>query len=241
MLQILYFSGVAKGSLTLPIPSSTPESFKLLMTMCWNQKPTCRPPFHIINKHLSIDEEKIQLFEEEQTYNELARAWSTEINEQLANLPTIDMSVISRMTNEELVKKRKEEIQHLKDIRTHYQKKVEKINELYVEMKSMMMQLQKREQQIKKKERELKLPVGKRPIAVPGKPRPVKMNEESRDQSLKLIRNAQSLLNQSKPTLSSPKTRTDKNDPETESKLILLLLSSRNRLLFNVTIESSSD
>ncbi|CAF1055426.1 unnamed protein product [Adineta steineri] len=145
--------GVGKGSLTLPIPSSAPEGFKLLMTMCWNQKPVNRPSFQQIIKHLNISEPEIILFEQEQEYVDLTRAWSIEINEQFARLPTIDISSTLQMSNDELMKKRKEELQHIADIRSHYQAKIQQVNTLYIELSSLMMQLQKREQEIKKKER----------------------------------------------------------------------------------------
>ena len=102
-----------KGSLTLPIPSSVPDGFKLLMNMCWNQKPANRPSFQQIIKHLNISEAEIILFEQEQEYAELTRVWSAEINEQFARLPSIDISSTLRLSNEELMKKRKEELQHI--------------------------------------------------------------------------------------------------------------------------------
>ena len=79
------------------------------MTMCWNQRPSNRPSFQQIIKHLNISESEINLFEQEQEYAELTRVWSIEINEQLARLPTIDISSTLQMTNDELMKKRKEE------------------------------------------------------------------------------------------------------------------------------------
>lgn len=148
---------MGKGSLTLPIPSSAPQGFTLLMKMCWNQRPENRPSFQQIIKHLTISEKEIAVFEQEQEYAELTRAWSTEIHEQLARLPTIDISSTLNMTNDELMKKRREELQHIADIRSHYQTKLNQVNSLYVELSSLMMQLQKREQEIRKKERLLNI------------------------------------------------------------------------------------
>ena len=58
-------SGVCKGILTLPIPSSAPECFKSLMTMCWNQQPSNRPSFQEIIKHLDLSKHEIILFEQD--------------------------------------------------------------------------------------------------------------------------------------------------------------------------------
>jgi len=193
---LFFFLGVGKGSLTLPIPSSAPEGFKLLMTMCWNQRPLNRPSFQQIIKHLNISEPQIILFEQEQEYVELTRVWSIEINEQLARLSTIDISSTLRMSNDELMKKRKEELQHIADIRSHYQTKLQQVNTLYIELSSLMMQLQKREQEIKKKERILNIQhhssTGNNNN---GKKRTISSMLEARKKSLQLIKAASFSLN----------------------------------------------
>ncbi|UJR33983.1 hypothetical protein I4U23_021398 [Adineta vaga] len=187
--------GVGKGSLTLPIPSSVPEGFKLLMTMCWNQKSINRPSFQQIIKHLNISEPEIVLFEQEQEYAELTRVWSMEINEQLARLPTIDISATLQMSNDELMIKRKEELQHIADIRAHYQTKIQQVNTLYIELSSLMMQLQKREQEIKKKERTLNIQPHSSIGSTNGKKRPLNSLLEARKKSLQSIKAATINLN----------------------------------------------
>jgi mitogen-activated protein kinase kinase kinase 13 len=189
-------SGVGKGSLTLPIPSSAPEGFKLLMNLCWNQRPANRPSFQQILKHLNISEKEIILFEQEQEYVELTRAWSIEINQRLANLTTIDISSTLKMTNDELMKKRQEELQHIADIRAHYQTKLHQVNTVYLELSSLMMQLQKREQEIKKKERAMKIqPYSLSTSNNSGKKRMMPTFLEAREKSLQLIKAASGNLN----------------------------------------------
>jgi len=189
--------GVGKGSLTLPIPSSAPEGFKLLMNMCWNQRPSNRPSFQQIIKHLDVSKKEISLFEQEQEYAELTRIWSIEINEQLSRLPTIDISSTLQMSNDELMKKRKEELQHIADIRSHYQTKLHQVNTLYVELSSLMMQLQKREQEIKKKERILNIQHHSPSKGNNGKKRTIDSIIEARKKSLQLIKAASFNLNDS--------------------------------------------
>lgn len=46
--------GVGSNSLRLPIPSSCPDGFKLLMKQCWSAKPRNRPSFKHILYHLEI-------------------------------------------------------------------------------------------------------------------------------------------------------------------------------------------
>lgn len=46
--------GVGNHSLRLPIPSTCPEGFRLLVKQCWNAKPRNRPSFKNIIIHLDI-------------------------------------------------------------------------------------------------------------------------------------------------------------------------------------------
>uniref|UniRef100_A0A3Q1C2L0 mitogen-activated protein kinase kinase kinase n=1 Tax=Amphiprion ocellaris TaxID=80972 RepID=A0A3Q1C2L0_AMPOC len=46
--------GVGNNSLQLPVPDSCPDSFKLLLRLCWNCKPRNRPSFRQILLHLDI-------------------------------------------------------------------------------------------------------------------------------------------------------------------------------------------
>ena len=177
---------MGKGSLTLPIPSSVPEGLKLLMTMCWNQRPINRPSFQEILKHLDVSKREIILFEQEQEYAELTRIWSIEINEHLSKYPTVDISATLHLTNEELMKKRQEEFQHIADIRAHYEKRVQQVNTLYVELKSLMMQLEEREQVIKETECSLN---------IKGKKRMNNPISQARKKSMEIIKAATSNLN----------------------------------------------
>lgn len=174
-----------------------PEGLKLLMNMCWNQRPINRPSFQQISKHLDVSEPEITLFEQEQEYAELTRAWSIEINEQLARLPSIDFSSTLEMSNDDLIKKRKEELQHIADIRAHYQAKLQQVNTIYIELSSMMMQLQKREQEIKKKERFLDIHHQQSSSSnkTSGKKRTMQAISDARRKSLQLIKAASLHLN----------------------------------------------
>lgn len=46
--------GVGSNSLQLPIPSTCPDGFKLLVKQCWSTKPRNRPSFKHILIHLDI-------------------------------------------------------------------------------------------------------------------------------------------------------------------------------------------
>ena len=147
-------------------------------------------------KHLDISEPEIILFEQEQEYAELTRAWSIEINEQLARLPSIDFASTLEMSNDDLIKRRKEELQHIADIRAHYQAKLQQVNTIYIELSSMMMQLQKREQEIKKKERALDIQHQQSSNnKANGKKRTMQAISDARRKSLQLIKAASLHIN----------------------------------------------
>ncbi|CAF1022016.1 unnamed protein product [Didymodactylos carnosus] len=153
--------GVGKGDLTLPIPSSAPESLKLLMTMCWQKRPRNRPSFQQILKHLDVSTPQIILFEQEQEYQTLKHIWSNEITEKFKQLPTIDISSLEKLSHDQIRQKRVEELQHIQDIRHHYHKKLLQTNTMYLELSTLMLQLKQREREIIKKERILHINNGK--------------------------------------------------------------------------------
>ena len=193
---------MGKGSLTLPIPTSAPECFKNLLTICWNQRPANRPTFQQILKNLEISKAQIILFEQEQEYAELTRIWSAEINEHLAKLHTIDISSILQLTNEELIEKRQEELQNIADIRLLYEKRLEQVNSIYIQLKSFMMQLEQREQVIQDKEFLLNIKEKKRSS------NPI---QQARKKSIEIIKAATSNLNDPKHLLSHKKSISNKS------------------------------
>lgn len=156
--------------------------------MCWNQNPNNRPSFHHILKHLAIAEPQINIFQQEQEYAELTRAWASEIENQLSKLPPIDISATLKMTHDELLKKRTEELQHIQDIRVHYEMQARKVDDLYIDLMSIVMQLKKREQDIRKREQELKIEPRRSSIGFGGKKKTLKAIKEARENSIKLIK-----------------------------------------------------
>ena len=64
-----------------------------------------------------------------------------------SNLPLADHNV--------LLKRRKEELRHAQDIKELYERKLEKVNDLYLELNAMKIQLEERERALCKRERQL--------------------------------------------------------------------------------------
>jgi DNA repair ATPase RecN len=107
------------------------------------------------------------------------------------------------MTNDELMKKRQEELQHIMDIRAHYEKRIQQVNTLYIELKSLTMQLEQREHIIKEKERLLN---------IKGKKRTINPISEARKKSLEIIKAATYNLNDPMHLLSQKKRHTNKSN-----------------------------
>lgn len=51
---------------------------------------------------------------------------------------------------EDLIRKRKEELKHAQDIREHYERKLERANDLYMELSSVLLKLEERERDLLK-------------------------------------------------------------------------------------------
>ncbi|CAG5125605.1 unnamed protein product [Candidula unifasciata] len=146
--------GVGSNSLHLPVPTTCPEGFKLLMRQCWSAKPRNRPSFRQILMHLEIASSELLNYSPEKFVNSQA-VWREEIQESFqkmkaegSNLPQLE---------EELIKRRKEELRHAQDVREHYERKLERANNLYMELTACMLQLEKRERELIKREQQLML------------------------------------------------------------------------------------
>ncbi|KAK6165805.1 hypothetical protein SNE40_022648 [Patella caerulea] len=144
--------GVGSNSLHLPVPSTCPDGFKLLMKMCWSGKPRNRPSFRQIIMHLDIaTPDLIKCCTED--FMAQQEQWREEIQESLLQIKS-DGSHLPQV-EEELVRRRKEELRHAQDVRDHYERKLERANNLYMELTACMLQLEKRERELIKREQHL--------------------------------------------------------------------------------------
>ncbi|XP_065090659.1 mitogen-activated protein kinase kinase kinase 13-A isoform X2 [Ochlerotatus camptorhynchus] len=150
--QIIF--GVGNNSLYLPIPSSCPEGFKLLIKQCWSPKPRNRPSFKIIMTHLEIaGHELLRLCTEEQGYYETQKSWREEIRSHMQKLTSNGMNI--QKYEQELIKKRKDEWKHAQDIRMIYERKLERTNTMYLQLSAIFVQLEQKEREIAEREKQL--------------------------------------------------------------------------------------
>lgn len=149
--------GVGNNSLQLPIPSSCPDGFKLLLQQCWSAKPRNRPSFRQILMHLDIAASELLEISND-IYFMIQQSWKEEISACLSRMRRGNIPIRDCMADQEeieLIKKRKEELQHAQDIREHYERKLEKANNLYMEVTACMLQLEKKERDLLIKEQKL--------------------------------------------------------------------------------------
>ncbi|XP_004068721.1 mitogen-activated protein kinase kinase kinase 12 isoform X2 [Oryzias latipes] len=144
--------GVGNNSLQLPVPDSCPDSFKLLLRQCWNCKPRNRPSFRQILLHLDIASADI-LSTPQESYFQSQVEWRDEVRHHFEKIKS-EGTCLHRL-DEELIKRRREELRHALDIREHYERKLERANNLYMELNAIMLQLEIKEKELLKREQSL--------------------------------------------------------------------------------------
>merc|ERR1712038_1559940 len=144
--------GVGSNSLQLPIPSSCPEGVKLLVKQCWSAKPRNRPSFRHILMHLDIAAVEI-LSVKPEDYFRTQQSWKAEVWEYNEKMRCEGSSI--PLADDALVKKRKNELKHAQDVRELYERKLERTNNLYLELSAVQLQLEQREQDLAKREQQL--------------------------------------------------------------------------------------
>lgn len=139
--------GVGNNNLHLPIPSSCPEGLALLIKQCWSVKPRNRPSFRIILNHLEIAGNEL-LRQTEKEYFQAQAEWRKEVQTKMS---TVGKN--SHRQEQDLIKKRQEELRHAKDIRIAYERKLEKTNQMCLEVNVLLQQLLLREQEVAEREK----------------------------------------------------------------------------------------
>ncbi|XP_073489539.1 mitogen-activated protein kinase kinase kinase 13 [Aquarana catesbeiana] len=141
--------GVGSNSLHLPVPSTCPDGFKILMKQTWQSKPRNRPSFRQILMHLDIASADV-LGTPQETYFKSQAEWREEVKKHFEKIKS-EGTCIHRL-DEELIRRRREELRHALDIREHYERKLERANNLYMELSAIMLQLEVREKELIRRE-----------------------------------------------------------------------------------------
>ncbi|XP_043939853.1 mitogen-activated protein kinase kinase kinase 12 [Protopterus annectens] len=141
--------GVGSNSLHLPVPNTCPDGFKILLRQCWNSKPRNRPSFRQILLHLDIASADV-LSTPQETYFKSQAEWREEVKEHFEKIKS-EGTCLHRL-EEELITRRREELRHALDIREHYERKLERANNLYMELSAIMLQLELKEKELLRRE-----------------------------------------------------------------------------------------
>uniref|UniRef100_A0A672R0W4 mitogen-activated protein kinase kinase kinase n=1 Tax=Sinocyclocheilus grahami TaxID=75366 RepID=A0A672R0W4_SINGR len=141
--------GVGNNSLQLPLPESCPDGFKILLRQCWNCKPRSRPSFRQILLHLDIASADV-LSTPQETYFRSQAEWREEVKQHFEKIKS-EGTCLHRL-DEELINRRREELRHALDIREHYERKLERANNLYMELNAVMLQLELKEKELLRRE-----------------------------------------------------------------------------------------
>uniref|UniRef100_A0A674BYG8 Mitogen-activated protein kinase kinase kinase 12 n=1 Tax=Salmo trutta TaxID=8032 RepID=A0A674BYG8_SALTR len=144
--------GVGNNSLNLPVPESCPDGFKILLRQCWSCKPRNRPSFRQILLHLDIASADL-LSTPQETYFKSQAEWRVEVKQHFEKIKS-EGTCIHRL-DEEMIIRRKEELRHALDIREHYERKLDRANNLYMELNAVMLQLELKEKELLKREQSL--------------------------------------------------------------------------------------
>ncbi|XP_050781765.1 mitogen-activated protein kinase kinase kinase 12 isoform X1 [Gopherus flavomarginatus] len=144
--------GVGSNSLHLPVPSGCPDGFKILLRQCWNSKPRNRPSFRQILLHLDIASADV-LSTPQETYFKSQAEWREEVKLHFEKIKS-EGTCLHRL-EEELINRRRDELRHALDIREHYERKLERANNLYMELNSLMLQLELKEKELLRREQAL--------------------------------------------------------------------------------------
>lgn len=137
--------GVGSNALQLPVPAGCPDGFKLLIRQCWNAKPRNRPTFRHILMHLDIAAIELLSIPHD-VYFSRQTAWKRQVRIRMQCIRRDRVNV--RHGEDELIRKRREELRHAQDIREHYERKLERANNLYLELSACLLQLERQQRDV---------------------------------------------------------------------------------------------
>lgn len=76
------------------------------------------------------------------------QTWKEEIREHMKQIQSDNSS--SPRFEADLIRRREDELRHAQDIREHYERKLERTNNLYMELSAVLLQLEQRERDVMK-------------------------------------------------------------------------------------------
>ncbi|KAG7313053.1 hypothetical protein JYU34_000135 [Plutella xylostella] len=145
--------GVGTNTVSLPIPSTCPESLQLLMAQCWNRVPRNRPPFKIIVAHLEIAGGELSSIRAN-NFGATQAEWRKEVQDSMDKM--YNQSSPNPLPADDAAWQRRSELRHARDIRQVYEQQLKRANDLYMEVCAVRLQLEQREKTCSEREKALK-------------------------------------------------------------------------------------
>uniref|UniRef100_A0A1I7TBJ1 Mitogen-activated protein kinase kinase kinase dlk-1 n=1 Tax=Caenorhabditis tropicalis TaxID=1561998 RepID=A0A1I7TBJ1_9PELO len=155
--QMAIIFGVGTNILSLPMPEDAPRGLVLLIKQCLSQKGRNRPSFSHIRQHWEIF--KPELFE--MTEDEWQMAWDSyrEFAKAIQYPSTVTKDhggpKSAFAMEEEIQRKRHEQLNHIKDIRHMYEAKLKRTNKMYDKLQGCFTELKLKEHELAEWERDL--------------------------------------------------------------------------------------
>ncbi|PIC54899.1 hypothetical protein B9Z55_003966 [Caenorhabditis nigoni] len=155
--QMAIIFGVGTNILSLPMPEEAPRGLVLLIKQCLSQKGRNRPSFSHIRQHWEIF--KPELFE--MTEDEWQVAWDSyrEFAKAIQYPSTVTKDhggpKSAFAMEEEIQRKRHEQLNHIKDIRHMYEAKLKRTNKMYDKLQGCFTELKLKEHELAEWERNL--------------------------------------------------------------------------------------
>ncbi|XP_029426926.1 LOW QUALITY PROTEIN: mitogen-activated protein kinase kinase kinase 10 [Rhinatrema bivittatum] len=147
-LAIAY--GVAMNKLTLPIPSTCPESFARILEDCWNPEPHSRPSFTTVLEQLLAIEHSSMFRMPLESFHSLQEDWKLEIQQMFSDLRTKEKELRSR--EEELIRAAQEQKNQEEVLRRREQELAEReIDIVERELHIIMYQMHHEKPKVKKR------------------------------------------------------------------------------------------
>ncbi|CAE54891.1 Mitogen-activated protein kinase kinase kinase dlk-1 [Caenorhabditis elegans] len=155
--QMAIIFGVGTNILSLPMPEEAPKGLVLLIKQCLSQKGRNRPSFSHIRQHWEIF--KPELFE--MTEEEWQLAWDSyrEFAKCIQYPSTVTRDhggpKSAFAMEEEIQRKRHEQLNHIKDIRNMYEMKLKRTNKMYDKLQGCFTELKLKESELAEWEKDL--------------------------------------------------------------------------------------
>ncbi|CAB3410857.1 unnamed protein product [Caenorhabditis bovis] len=142
-MAVMY--GVGKNYLQLQMPESAPKGLVLLIKQCLSMKPRNRPSFGHILQHLDILRQELAQMSDDEWF-ERCDEWN-HFAKNIVYPSTITKKNASQI-EEDLNRKRSEQLNHIKDIRYMYEQKLERAKKMCKKIQGCFEELKLKETEL---------------------------------------------------------------------------------------------